>query len=210
MLERYIIFTGRPNAGKSTTIRALTGVKVPVGKRPGTTKKINKYQIGKDLYLVDMPGYGRKLGAHKNVEDRTKDQILKFIERQAENILAAVHVFNINTFIETEARLARKGFISIDVEMVKYIAEELGTFPFVAANKIDKGSEREIMENMDAFLFGVTDGDPEAAVDYVFPVSAKKKIGIGQLKSRLVQTLNEKGYPSPFSDVRNRKMNYRK
>jgi len=209
MPERYIIFTGRPNAGKSTTIRALTGVKVPVGKRPGTTKKINKYQIGKDLYLVDMPGYGRKLGAHKNVEDRTKDQILKFIERQAENILAAVHVFNINTFIETEARLARKGFISIDVEMVKYIAEELGTFPFVAANKIDKGSEREIMENMDAFLFGVTDGDPEAAVDYVFPVSAKKKIGIGHLKSRLVQTLNEKGYSSPFSEVRNRKMNYR-
>jgi len=209
MPERYIIFSGRPNAGKSTTIRALTGVKVPVGKRPGTTKKINKYQIGKDLYLVDMPGYGRKLGAHKNVEDRTKNQILRFIERQAENILAAVHVFNINTFIETEARLARKGFISIDVEMVKYIAEQLGTFPFVAANKIDKGSEREIMENMDAFLFGVTDGDPEAAVDYVFPVSAKKKIGIGQLKSRLVQTLNEKGYSSPFSDVRNRKMNYR-
>lgn len=209
MPERYIIFTGRPNAGKSTTIRALTGVRVPVGKRPGTTKKINKYQIGKDLYLVDMPGYGRKLGAHKNVEDRTKDQILKFIEKQAENILAAVHVFNINTFIETEERLARKGFISIDVEMVKYIAEELGTFPFVAANKIDKGSEREIMENMDAFLFGVTDGDPEAAVDYVFPVSAKKKIGIGQLKNRLVQTLNEKGYQNPFSDVRNRKMNYR-
>ncbi len=71
MPERYIIFTGRPNAGKSTTIRALTGVKVPIGKRPGTTKKINKYQIGKDLYLVDMPGYGRKLGAHKSVEDRT-------------------------------------------------------------------------------------------------------------------------------------------
>ncbi|MBT3285046.1 GTP-binding protein [Candidatus Bathyarchaeota archaeon] len=210
MPECYIIFTGRPNAGKSTTIRALTGVKVPVGKRPGTTRKINKYQISKDLYLVDMPGYGRKLGAHKNSEERTKDQILKFIEKQAENIMAAVHVLNINTFIETEARLAKKGFISIDVEMVKYIAENLGTFPFVAANKIDKGSEREIMENMDAFLYGVTDGDPEAAIDYVFPVSSKKKIGLGQLKSRLVQTLSEKGYQNPFSDIRNRKMNYRK
>ena len=209
MPERYIIFTGRPNAGKSTTIRALTGVKVPIGKRPGTTKKINKYQIGKDLYLVDMPGYGRKLGAHKSVEDRTKDKILKFIEKEADNIVAAVHVFNINTFIETEKRLARKGFISIDIEMVQYIAENLGELPFVAANKIDKGKEQDIMENMDAFLYGVTDGDPEAAVDYVFPVSAKKKVGIGQLKSRLVQKLGEKGYPNPFSDVRNRKMNYR-
>jgi len=209
MPERYIIFTGRPNAGKSTTIRALTGVKVPIGKRPGTTKKINKYQIGKDLYLVDMPGYGRKLGAHKSVEDRTKDKILKFIEKEADNIVAAIHVFNINTFIETEKRLARKGFISIDIEMVQYIAENLGELPFVAANKIDKGKEQDIMENMDAFLYGVTDGDPEAAVDYVFPVSAKKKVGIGQLKSRLVQKLGEKGYLNPFSDVRNRKMNYR-
>ncbi|MFA9495665.1 MAG: hypothetical protein ACERKS_07070, partial [Candidatus Bathyarchaeota archaeon] len=65
------------------------------------------------------------------------------------------------------------------------------------------------MENMDAFLYGVTDGDPEAAVDYVFPISAKKKVGIGQLKSRLVQKLQEKGHLNPFSDVRNRKMNYR-
>ena len=138
MPEQYIIFTGRPNAGKSTTIRALTGVKVPIGKRPGTTKKINKYQIGNDLYLVDMPGYGRKLGAHKSVEDRTKDKILKFIEKEVDNIVAAVHVFNINTFIETEKRLARKGFISIDIEMVQYIAENLGELPFVAANKLTR------------------------------------------------------------------------
>ena len=202
MPERYIIFTGRPNAGKSTTIRALTGVKVPIGKRPGTTRKINKYQIGKDLYLVDMPGYGRKLGAHKNVEDRTKDKILEFIEKEADNIVAAIHVVNINTFIETERRLARKGFISIDIEMVQYIAETLGEFPFVAANKIDKGKEQDIMENMDAFLYGVTDGDPEAAVDNVFPISAKKKVGVGELKIKLVQRLRENGFPNPFRGIR--------
>lgn len=210
MPERYIIFTGRPNAGKSTTIRALTGVKVPIGKRPGTTRKINKYQIDKDLYLVDMPGYGRRLGAHKNVEDRTKTQILRFIEREAKNIVAAIHVFNINTFIETEKRMARKGLISIDIEMVQYIAEQLGQFPFVAANKIDKGSEREVMENLDAFLYGVSDGDPAAVVDYVFPISAKKKVGVGQLKSSLVQRLVKAGFNTPFSDIRNRKMKYRK
>ena len=209
MSERYIIFTGRPNAGKSTTIRALTGIKVPIGKIPGTTTKINKYQIDQDLYLVDMPGYGKKVNSRKGWEDQTKNKILSFIEKEADNIVAAIHVFNINTFIETERRLAKKGFISIDVEMVQYIAETLGQFPFVAANKIDKGKEQDIMENMDAFLFGVTDGDPEAAVDYVFPISAKKKVGVGQLKSLLVQTLREKGYPNPFRDVRNRKMDYR-
>ncbi len=202
MPEYYVIFTGRPNAGKSTTIRALTGVKVPVGKKPGTTTKINKYQIAKELYLVDMPGYGRKVGAHKNWVDRTKDKILKFIEKEADNIVAAVHVFNINTFIEVEQRLAKKGYLSVDVEMVQYISENLGGYPFIAANKIDKGKDSDVMENMNAFLDSLTDGDPEDAVDYVFPISAKNKVGTGALKTRLVKTLIAQGFTNPFEKVR--------
>lgn len=202
MPDSYIIFTGRPNAGKSTTIRALTGVKVPTGKKPGTTTKINKYQIANELYLVDMPGYGRKVDAGKYWEDRTKDRILKFIENEADNIVAAVHVFNINTFIEVEQRLAKKGFISVDVEMIQYIAENLGGYPFIAANKIDKGKEKDVMRNVEAFLNSLTDGDPDAAIDYVFPISAKKRIGTGQLKNRLVQTLNAQGFTNPFERIR--------
>ncbi len=202
MPDSYIIFTGRPNAGKSTTIRALTGVKVPTGKKPGTTTKINKYQIANELFLVDMPGYGRKVDAGKYWEGRTKDRILKFIENEAENIVAAVHVFNVNTFIEVEQRLAKKGFISIDVEMVQYIAENLGEFPFIAANKIDKGKEKDVMQNVAAFLDSVTDGDPDEAVDYVYPISAKNKIGTGQLKNQLVQVLKAKGFTNPFKKIR--------
>lgn len=202
MPDHYVIFTGRPNAGKSTTIRALTGVKVPVGKKPGTTTKINKYQIANELYLVDMPGYGRKLDAGKHWEDKTKDKILKFIEKEADNIVAAVHVFNINTFIEVEQRLAKKGYISVDVEMVQYIAENLGEYPFIAANKIDKGKEKEVMANVSAFLDSLTDGDPEAAIDYVYPVSSKNKIGTGDLKNSLVQKLVKKGFTNPFGKVR--------
>lgn len=202
MPDNYIIFTGRPNAGKSTTIRALTGVKVPVGKKPGTTTKINKYQISNELYLVDMPGYGRKVDAGKHWEDRTKDKILKFIEKEADNIVAAVHVFNINTFIEVEERLAKKGYISIDVEMVQLIAETIGEYPFIAANKIDKGKEKEVMRNVEAFLDSLTDGDPDAAIDYLFAISAKNKIGTGQLKNRLVQLLVKQGFTNPFEMVR--------
>lgn len=202
MPEYYVIFTGRPNAGKSTTIRALTGVKVPVGKKPGTTTKINKYEIAKELYLVDMPGYGLKLGAHKNWVDRTKDKILKFIEKEADNIVAAVHVFNINTFIEVEQRLAKKGYLSVDVEMVQYIAENLGGYPFIAANKIDKGKEKDVMENVTAFLDSLTDGDPQEAIDYVFPISAKNKIGTGDLKNQLVQKLIKEGFTNPFGKIR--------
>jgi GTP-binding protein EngB required for normal cell division len=202
MSESYVIFTGRPNSGKSTTIRALTGLKIAVGKQPGTTTKINKYEIAQGLYLVDMPGYGTKVDANKNWEDRTKDTILDFIEKNADNIIAAVHVVNITTFIETEQRLANKGFISIDVEMVQHLNESLGEYPFVAANKIDKGNDEEVMENLRAFISSLTEDTPELVADYVYPISAKKGIGVGELKNQLVQKLRKKGFNSPFEYLR--------
>lgn len=202
MPESYIIFTGRPNAGKSSTIRALTGLKIPTGKRPGTTTRINKYEIAQDLYLVDMPGYGTKADANKKWEDKTKDAILDFIEDYTDQIVAAVHVLNITTFIETEQRLDKKGFISLDVEMVQYLYEKLGEYPFVAANKIDKGNENEVIQNLEAFIDSLTDGEPEKATGYVYPISAKNSIGIGELKNQLVSKLGRKGFRKPFEYIR--------
>ena len=202
MPESYIIFTGRPNAGKSSTIRALTGLKIPTGKRPGTTTRINKYEIAQDLFLVDMPGYGTKVDANKKWEDKTKDAILGFIEDHADQIIAAVHVLNITTFIETEQRLEKKGFISLDVEMVQYLGEKLGEYPLVAANKIDKGKEDEIIENLEAFIHSLTDGEPEKAAGYVYPISARNKVGVGELKNQLVLKLSKKGFTKPFEYIR--------
>ena len=61
MGDQFLVFTGRPNAGKSSIIRAVTGLKVDVGKDPGTTQRINRYPIAEGLTLIDMPGYGRSL-----------------------------------------------------------------------------------------------------------------------------------------------------
>ncbi len=202
MPDSYVVFTGRPNSGKSTTIRALTGLKVTTGKRPGTTTSINKHQIAQGLFLIDMPGYGRKVDASKRWESETKDRILEFIEREAANIALTVHVINITTFLETEARLAKKGFINLDVEMVGYLHETLGEFPLVAANKIDKGSEEEVAANLGAFLDRISGGAPSEAAGYVFPVSAKNGVGIGPLKERFVKTLAAKGFRNPFEYIR--------
>jgi GTP-binding protein EngB required for normal cell division len=202
MPEQYIVFTGRPNAGKSSTIKALTGLKISTGKRPGTTTSIDKYEIAQDLFLVDMPGYGRKVDAPRSWEDKTKDSILDFIEKESDNIIAAVHVLNIVTFIETEERLAKKGYISIDVEMVQYLEENIGEYPFVAANKIDKGNDKQVMENLRAYINSLTDGEPELAAGYVYPISAKKGVGVGELKSQLVSKLQKNGYHNPFEFIR--------
>ncbi|SJK85960.1 GTP-binding protein [Babesia microti strain RI] len=57
-----IAVAGRTNCGKSQLINSLCGQigNCPIGKSPGTTRKLNFYKIGSPpkLVLVDLPGYG--------------------------------------------------------------------------------------------------------------------------------------------------------
>ncbi|XP_027268418.1 GTP-binding protein 8 isoform X6 [Cricetulus griseus] len=57
-----VCFIGRSNVGKSSLIKALFSmapdVEVRISKKPGHTKKMNFFKVGKYFTLVDMPGYG--------------------------------------------------------------------------------------------------------------------------------------------------------
>jgi GTP-binding protein len=55
-----IVFAGRSNVGKSSTINALVGRKrlAFTSKTPGRTQTINFYSLGDAARLVDLPGYG--------------------------------------------------------------------------------------------------------------------------------------------------------
>ncbi|KAB2924578.1 MAG: YihA family ribosome biogenesis GTP-binding protein [Bacteroidetes bacterium] len=55
-----IIFIGRSNVGKSSLLNKLCNRKniARVSATPGKTRELNYYQINKDLYFVDLPGYG--------------------------------------------------------------------------------------------------------------------------------------------------------
>lgn len=198
MSEEYLVFTGRPNAGKSSIIREVAGINVAIGKRPGTTRWITKYPLSNGLVLVDMPGFGRMLGVSKRLEDKINDRIIHFLESNAQNIVLPVHVLDISTFLEVTWRLEKKGFISVDVEMVQFLAETLGEFPLVAANKIDKVDREEIDDNLSEFINRISGGKPSDVVNYVFPVSAKTGEGVGAMKSAIHERLVGKGYGTPF------------
>jgi GTP-binding protein EngB required for normal cell division len=198
MKEGYLVFTGRPNAGKSSIIRELFVLDVKTGKHPGTTRRISKYPIGRGLFLVDMPGFGRIKRASKALEERVKGQIIDFLESNAERVALAVHVLDISTFLEVTWRLEKKGYRSLDVEMVQFLAKNLGEYPLVAANKIDKAHDRELKANLKEFMYRVSDGHPSKVEDCVFQVSAKTGEGLGDLKSTIHNRLVAKGYRSPF------------
>jgi len=55
-----VAFAGRSNAGKSSAINCLTSNKklARTSKTPGRTQLINFFDLGEDLRLVDLPGYG--------------------------------------------------------------------------------------------------------------------------------------------------------
>lgn len=57
---KEVAFAGRSNAGKSTTLNALTNQKglARVSKTPGRTRQLVYFNVLPQRYLVDLPGYG--------------------------------------------------------------------------------------------------------------------------------------------------------
>ena len=55
-----VAFAGRSNVGKSSLVNALTGRRTlaRTSSSPGHTRQINFFDLGGQLTLVDLPGYG--------------------------------------------------------------------------------------------------------------------------------------------------------
>ena len=55
-----VAFAGRSNAGKSSAINTITGIKAlaRISKTPGRTQMINFFALDEERALIDLPGYG--------------------------------------------------------------------------------------------------------------------------------------------------------
>jgi GTP-binding protein len=55
-----VAFAGRSNVGKSSALNRLVNLKklAKISSTPGKTRMINFFLINKNLYFVDLPGYG--------------------------------------------------------------------------------------------------------------------------------------------------------
>ncbi len=169
---KEIIFVGRSNVGKSTLITALTGKKLPAGRRPGVTRKPLHIPY-QGFRITDMPGFGFMSGASEESMDAIKDNIVHYIEENAPNIALAVMVVNATSFAEIVDRWAGRNEIPVEVELFEFL-HELNIDVIVAANKIDK------VRDVDATLDGIAERlgmmPPwKQWLDTIVPVSAKKK-----------------------------------
>lgn len=78
-----IAFAGRSNAGKSTAINVLTGIKglAKTSKTPGRTQLINLFAIDNDRRLVDLPGYGYA-AVPQAVKERWQQTLSRYLQNR--------------------------------------------------------------------------------------------------------------------------------
>lgn len=162
----HVAFIGRSNVGKSSSINALLGRNklVKSSGTPGKTKEINFFLVNKELFFVDLPGYGyAKLGK----QDR--DQLRKLINWYLFD--SGVENRTVVVVIDIKA-----GITEHDDEVIETMTNAGMSF-IILANKIDKLNQKEKKEAFEKLgEYGVP----------VIPFSAVKKRGIKDFYTALL------------------------
>ncbi|MGN0334512.1 MAG: ribosome biogenesis GTP-binding protein YihA/YsxC [Lachnospiraceae bacterium] len=156
-----IAFAGKSNVGKSSLINALINRKslARTSSQPGKTQTINFYNVNKELYFVDLPGYG-----YAKVSEKVKEQWGKLIERYL-----------------NESEMLKAVFLLIDIRhepsandksMYEWIVYQ-GYDPIIIATKLDKINRSQIQKHVKMIKTGL--GCKQGTV--VIPFSAATKQG---------------------------------
>jgi GTP-binding protein EngB required for normal cell division len=192
--EPLVVFAGRSNVGKSSTIRALTGRKVRIGKKPGSTRWEFMIDLG-PVTLVDIPGFGHMSGVSKTGIEEMKTTIIQKLEGWSDRLALAVLIVDVSLFRELVERWEARGEIPIDVEFYSFLSE-IAPHVVVAANKIDKLKKRQQSAELEYLTFKLREALP--SVDpTIIPLAAPRKQGIADLKHAIEEILLRSGLEKP-------------
>lgn len=138
-----IAFAGKSNVGKSSLINGLIQRKslARTSAQPGKTQTINFYNVNKNVYFVDLPGYG-----YARANESVKAQWGKMIER----------------YLRTSKQL-KAVFLLIDIrhepgnndkEMYEWIVYQ-GYEPIIIATKLDKLKRSQVSKHVKMIKTGL-------------------------------------------------------
>ena len=156
-----VAFAGKSNVGKSSLINGLVNRKslARTSSQPGKTQTINFYNVNKELYMVDLPGYG-----YARVSAEAKKQWGKLIERYLHG-----------------SKQLKAVFLLIDIRhdpgendkmMYDWICHN-GFDPIIIATKLDKIKRSQLQKQLKAIREGLK-VKPDTVV---IPFSAETKQG---------------------------------
>ncbi len=156
-----VAFAGKSNVGKSSLINCLMNRKslARTSSQPGKTQTINFYNINKEMYIVDLPGYGYAK-VSKEVAAKWGPMIENYLHTSKQ--LRLVFLL-IDLRHEPTAN---------DIQMYRWILSN-GFSPVIVATKADKIKRSQLQKNLKILknALKVIEGVP------IIPFSAVTKMG---------------------------------
>ncbi len=162
-----IAFIGRSNVGKSSLINMLANKQnlAKTSSTPGKTQLINHFLINKNMYWVDLPGYGFAKVSQTKRGDWTK-MIWNYVEKRS-NLC--------NLFVLIDSRHSPQ---AKDIDFINKLGAKGVPFTIIFT-KADKDSQKVVSANISLFknaLMKTWDEMPVAFVTSAVKRSGRKEI----------------------------------
>jgi len=164
-----IAFAGRSNVGKSSLLNALTGRKslARTSNTPGRTRQLNFFDLGGQMYLVDMPGYG--YAKVSKTEKRSWNKLIRDYLKFRPTLRCVFILID-----------SRHGLKDSDREIMKMLDEAAVAYRIILT-KGDKIHENDMAAIIETIRREIKTN--AAAFPDVLVTSAVKKGGIEELKN---------------------------
>ena len=131
-----IAFAGRSNVGKSSALNRLVNVKhlAKISTTPGKTRLINFFLINKNLYFVDLPGYGYAKAPQSMQQSWGK--LIEDYLKESENLKGIVLLID-----------SRRGPLEPDLQLWEWL-DFYGKNKLIVLTKADKLSQPQLLSNV--------------------------------------------------------------
>lgn len=168
-----IAVVGRSNVGKSSLINMLANNKnmAKTSSLPGRTRLVNYFEVNKEFYLVDLPGYGFAKASKE--QKSTWDGVLDNYFNNTHN-LKLVLVLIDSRHLPTD----------LDVMMINYLVDM--DIPYqIVLTKIDKLSKSDLNNNIRKISDYI-----RHSKDVMISTSADKKKGVEDIAKAIEEAIN--------------------
>lgn len=160
-----VAFVGRSNVGKSSLLNRLLGRKglARISSTPGRTRAVNLFQVNRNCYFVDLPGYGYAKAGKKH-----RQAWAELVEDYCQAALSTAMVVHLVD--------ARVGATDLDVEAFEYLAS-FDPHIAVVATKSDCLSQGKVLTALKGINLRLGLQEDEKAI----AVSARTGNGMNEL-----------------------------